>query len=253
MMKLLKYDWKRDSNTILSVLAVLVLAELSLHWFGSFKDWDPMIRLGLALVMYVSALVVMVITGSKGYIKSIRSYQRRLVPIRSIYHVLSSLVFSTLIILAVLAIGFAHFMLLFPLHEIKAFFELSNVQLTAWDIILGGASGIWGTFFIMLVVYFSMTVGAMVNIRGKAGVWVGIVVFVIISNAFSLISESLFNQAGSTSDLGIVQIETGSQRVSEGLTVTNLGTSLGSFLFELVVAALLLWLMSGPIRKRLEI
>ncbi|MBU5671044.1 hypothetical protein [Paenibacillus brevis] len=253
MMKLFKYDWKRDSNTIYSVLAVLVIAQLLFHWVGTARGWDPMIRLAVSLMMYVSAMVVMVITGSKGYIKNLKSYQRRLVPIHPIYHVLSSLLFSTLIMMAVFVIAAAHGLLLIPWSDLTAFLELGNLQLTAWDVIIAAASGIWGTFFVMLLIYFSMTVGAMVNIRGKAGVWVGIIVFIILSNIISSISETVFRQAGSATNFGIVQIESGPAAVPDTVTVSSLGTGLGGFLFELVAAVLLLWLMAWPIRKKLEI
>lgn len=253
MMKLLKYDWKRDSNTIYSVLAVLVVAQLLLHWVGTSRGWEPMIVIGIGLMMYVCAMVVMVITGSKAYIKNLRSYQRRLVPIHPIYHVLSSLLFSTLIMVAVFVIALIHGLLLNPWSEFTALLELGNIQPTAWDVITSIASGIWGTFFVMLLVYFSITVGAMVNIRGKAGVWVGIIVFIIITNMISLISETIFEQAGSAANFGIVQIESGSSAVPDTVSVSSLGTGLGSFLFELVAAALLLWLMAWPIRKKLEI
>lgn len=253
MMKLFKYDWKRDSNTIYSVLAVLVVAQLLLHWVGISREWNPMIRLGISLTMYISALVVMVITGYKAYIKNLKSYQRRLVPVHPVYHVLSTLLFSTLISVAVLVIAAAHGLLLIPWSDLTAFLELGQLQLTAWDVIAGAASGIWGIIFIMLLVFFSITVGAMVNIRGKAGVWVGIIIFIVISSIVSMISEILFNQSGSTNNFGMVQIETGSAIVQDTVSVSSLGTGLGSFLLELVVAVLLLWLMAWPIRKKLEI
>lgn len=212
MMKLFKYDWKRDSNTIYSVLAVLVVAQLLLHWVGTSRGWEPMIKIGIGLMMYVCAIVVMVITGSKAYIKNLGSYQRRLVPIHPIYHILSALLFSTLIMVAVFAIAVIHGLLLIPWSELTAFLELGNMQLTAWDVITAVASGIWGTFFVMLLVYFSITVGAVVNIRGKAGVWVGIIVFIIITNMISLISETVFKQAGSATNFGIVRLNQVHQR-----------------------------------------
>lgn len=253
MIKLFKYDWKRDSNTIYSVLAVLVIGQLLLHWLGISRGWEPTVRLGVGLAVYIAAVVVMVITGYKSYIKNLKSYQRRLVPIHPLYHVLSSLLFSTLIMLAVFAIAAAHGLLLISRSDLMAFLELGNLQLTAWDVIVAAASGIWGTFFVVLLVFFAITVGAMVSIRGKAGVWVGIITFIALSNLISLINEKVFEQVGSTSNFGIAQIETGSTVVPDTFTINSIGTGLGGFLFELAVAALLLWLMVWPIRKKLEI
>lgn len=253
MIKLFKYDWKRDSNTIYSVLAVLVIGQLLLHWVGVSRGWDPMIRMGVSLAVYIAAVVVMVITGYKSYIKNLKSYQRRLVPIHPFYHVLSSLLFSTLIMLMIFAIAAAHGLLLISRSDLTAFLELGNLQLTVWDVITAAASGIWGTFFIILLVFFSITVGAMVNIRGKAGVWIGIIVFMALSNIISLINEKVFEQVGSTSNFGIAQIEAGSTVIPDAVTINSIRTGLGGFLFELAVAALLLWLMVWPLRKKLEI
>lgn len=83
MMKLLKYDLKRNATTFLSVGAILIALQLIISIMGNIRGWDPKIILALTIVLYSFVGTFSVILVAITYRKNIKAYSRRLLPQRS--------------------------------------------------------------------------------------------------------------------------------------------------------------------------
>lgn len=108
MMKLLKYDWKRNANTFLGMVAILAIAQLLITWFGITKNWTAEITVVLIVMLYASALIFVTVLGCKTFDHNIKAYNRRLLPVHPVWSVISSLLLSWIFVLTVVAIAAIH-------------------------------------------------------------------------------------------------------------------------------------------------
>ncbi|MGV2795207.1 hypothetical protein GNF78_18590, partial [Clostridium perfringens] len=91
MMKLLKYDWKRNANTFSGLLAVLVLVQIILSMIGKVRGWDESVIVVSSFIFYVTAGIITMILVCNTFESNIKAYHRRLLPVHPAWTVLSSL------------------------------------------------------------------------------------------------------------------------------------------------------------------
>ena len=89
MMTLLKYDFRRNWNTLLAGLVILIIAQVGLSLFVS-----EVTGIVLGIMGYVGVGVAIYVKMIKTYTSNIRSYNRRLLPVTGLSHVLSPLIFE---------------------------------------------------------------------------------------------------------------------------------------------------------------
>lgn len=100
MMRLLKYDWKRNSTTLLGAFAILLIVQIAITVTGSIRDWELGLSLGLSMLAYGSVSVLLLVVSSKTFDYNIKAYHRRLLPVRSVWSVVSSLILACASLLA---------------------------------------------------------------------------------------------------------------------------------------------------------
>lgn len=251
MMKLLKYEWKRNANTLLSVFFVLIVAQIAVATVGHYRNWVDAAILTLTILLYVAAAMIMIVTVSKTFSYNIRAYHRRLLPVHSVWTILSPLLLSWIVLIVLLGIIAIHGGLYiqflgFP-FEIQELFR--SIHLSDWLLNIGLI--VWAYTLLIVMIFVSMLIGASVSIRGKAGTWMGILAFIIIQYVLFWLEDLFFKDADTSNFMfGVFESESGSVTVQAG------GFNFmawGPFLFELVVAGLLVWLMSYLLKRRAEI
>lgn len=240
-MRLLKYDWKRNSTTLLGALVVLIIVQTAIVVGGIMWGWIPVGMLGLNLLGYSSAGVLLVVLVVKTFDYNIKSYQRRLLPIHSIWTILSPLLMGCIGVLVLGAMALIHLWLHFNILGLHPFEMEFNVIFKSWDFFIVMIMLVWNFIFIVLTIFFATAVSR--SIPSKAGVWVGILVFVMLHYVIGWVSQMLFG-TGYWSHTG--SIDEGGVFFQFGPT----GQSWGDAIFELIVSILLLYATAYLIERK---
>ncbi|WP_223068854.1 hypothetical protein [Paenibacillus caui] len=192
MMRLLKYDWNRNATTLLIAAVVLAVAELLLELFGH----NEAAGFTLMILGYVAISVMIIVISVKTYSRNIISYSRRLLPVRTIYHILSPLLLG---LLATLLVDIV-FLLHNGLREQAGVMSLFNwvdetagsVSHLSWgEVTLVAAGGFWMVLVQLLALFTSVTIGRSFRTKGQA--WIMLISYLVIQNGISLFIESLLN------------------------------------------------------------
>ncbi|WP_178023526.1 hypothetical protein [uncultured Paenibacillus sp.] len=252
MMKLLKYDIKQNANTVLGLAAVLVIVQGLLSIAGNLRNWDGEAIFVLTIVLYLAAAIILIVQACKTFAYNIKAYHRRLLPLHPVWTILSSLLFSWIVALMIAGIIAVHAAIYFSLAKIPIDFvsiELVGIK----DVILMIISIVWIYTLLILTIFTSITIGASVSIQGKAGTWVGIISFFVIQNGMSWLESLLFGGNDSSMlNYGTIHFGTSEEIQSGTAEAVNI-MSLGSFLFEVALVALMVYAISYLLRKRVQI
>ncbi|WP_068787277.1 hypothetical protein [Paenibacillus phocaensis] len=252
MMKLLKYDIKQNANTVLGLIAVLVIVQGLLSMAGRLRQWDTGAILVLTIVLYLAAAIILLVQVCKTFAYNIKAYHRRLLPLHPVWTIASSLLFSWLVALVMAILISVHAALYVRTGQMP--FDLIQIRVSGIkDIALIAFSLLWIYTLLVLTIFLSIAIGASVSIRGKAGTWVGIVTFFVIQNGLSWLEDLLFGE----SDTAILKFGTlhvgSSEEISSGTAKAVQLIPLGPFLLEAAVAALMVYATTYLLKKRIEI
>lgn len=256
MIKLLKYDWKRNSNSIFAALVIFVLAQTVLSVVGEVKGWAPFTMYMVSIVLYVFAGFMAFLMVCQTYNANLKAYSRRLLPLPSLYAVASPI----LLLLGGGAVLFA----LFLLHEFAftTWLGLEETILTkareqlelkhVLTLLIGFA---WLIVSATVFVFFCITFAR--TFEGKIGTWLGIIMFIGLATALGWLDE-LANPGSPSGDVpfGITGFSLGDAPGGEGMTVTASGlqgVSILSFVIEIVTCAALLYGIRYMMNRRIKL
>ncbi|WP_018753708.1 hypothetical protein [Paenibacillus sanguinis] len=246
MMMLLKYEWKRNANTLLSVFFVLIVAQIVVATVGHYGNWIDAGTVALSIMMYVAAVMIMIVTVSKTFSYNIRAYHWRLLPVHPVWTILSPLLLSWLVLIVLLGIMAIHGGLYFQFSDYPFGLEqvVNSLVLGDWLLVVGQI--VWLYTLLIIVIFVSMLIGASVSIRGKAGIWIAILSFFIIQYVLFWVEDVFFSEDTSGFMSGVLESESGAVTIEAVLTW-------GPFLFEFVVVCLFVWMMSYLLKRRVQI
>lgn len=251
MLKLLKYDLKRNANVSLGLLAVLVFLQILLSVVGNTKNWEQSIIIGLTFSLYMMTGIIMIIVICKTYENNIKAYSRRLLPIRPMWTAVSCIIIGWIIAPILALIALLHGVLYKNIVGVSWWQQLELTALNVKDLLLFVFLIGWGITFLMMIILLSMTIGASISLRGKAGTWVGILSFFIFSSVLSWVERQLF---GAFNDMLFnVGISLPGGEVSTTVTSSAPIMTWGPLLFEAVIIALMLVVINYLISKKVEI
>lgn len=252
MMKLLKYDWKRNANTFLGMVAILAIAELLITWFGITRNWATEITVVLIVILYASAGIFVIVLGSKTFDHNIKAYHRRLLPVHPVWSVISSFLLCWIFILTVLAIMAVHGLVYLNIATLPGFNGLNGEMIK--DIVVIFLLGVWQYSLFIIMIFLAIAIGAAISIRGKGGTWVGILTFFVIQYVIGVIEKALFGAEFGVFSVGIFSAETGAGEMSAEFSSENMfGLHWGAFAVEAVFMGLMVWLISYLINRKMEI
>ncbi|GGH57218.1 hypothetical protein [Paenibacillus silvae] len=245
MMTMLKYDFRRSWNTLLAGLVILILVQVGQTLFLSNVTGNV-----LGIMAYVGAGVAIYVRMIKSYTANIRSYNRRLIPVTGLSHVLSPLIFGALNFLGLLLIGFIHFYLYTTLKLGLSLSDINMTYMSVTEVISTLLFAGWIVLFMTVIIFFSISVAG--SFRWKTGPWIGIVTFLVMVNLLSWLENVIFSGKFSPNDLFQFTEE------STGISFTANGViwaegRWGSTVFEIGLAALLVWGIIYMNNKKVEV
>ncbi|WP_054940398.1 hypothetical protein [Paenibacillus ihuae] len=243
MLKLIRYDFRRSRDRILAALVIMVLLHIGI-WVSSDTTSKDIISMHL-ITYFVIGIVFLFITVFN-YNRNLKSYQRRLLPVNTLFTVLSPLLLYWLLLLVVLLIGLLHLGLYVLLYS--ADFMPGNF----WTVASRSAlQCIWSAGFVLLMIMFACTVARSIRVRGK--IWIGIAVLVALQNGVAYLEERMFKSYFRGIDNAFRFEVIKASDVPSGLMLNYVGYNLWPLVFEAVIAALLIYAMTILVRKRTEL
>lgn len=239
MLKLVKYDFRRNRDMILAVFVVTILVQI---WIG-FVNFTEQEMFSLNAVVYVIAVLIVYVFALRTYVHNLKSYNRRLLPKKTLYTVLSPMVLFLVLLLGVVM------MVLIHLGVYAMMYSTSYLPTSFWK----GASFsvvllFWFTGFSMLLVMFSITVA--LSIRFKGRVWIGIITCFILQYVISFLEEWIFEGSASDNALRVGLIDESTFR---GMSSLSREVSIiWPTLFEAFIAVIMLYGIVKLVKKRVE-
>ncbi|WP_341282146.1 hypothetical protein [Paenibacillus sp. FSL H8-0537] len=246
MINLLKYDWKRNANLIMGSAAALIILQGALSFFTATRNWQPAMSLTLMFMGYLFVALMLIIFSSKTYSHNLKSYGRRLLPLATWKTIASPLLLQFILSTALSGLVLLHIWL-FKWLSPSASLDLLNLPNFETGVLFFILI-FWTLLFLMLMVYFSITVGHLFN--KKLFPWVAIAVFVLLQFFMGYAEKWLFND-----DLFGTMA---SELTSSSLTILKSPTgeiSIGNWgvmSFEIVIGAILVSIMLYLLSKKLD-
>ncbi|CQR55542.1 hypothetical protein [Paenibacillus riograndensis] len=243
MLKLMKYDLKSKRERILAIFVIMLLVQAGI-WFTNSSMGSELIT--LHILTYAGFGFALLLFAFFSYFRYLRSYARRLLPVPTVQSVLSPLLLFWVLLLAVVAIAAIHFglyVLVYSTDILPANFW----TVVSWSVL----NLLWTAGFELILLMFALTLAASLRVKGT--VWIAIAVFMVVENGLSLLEKQFWGSYISALD-DVFRFEVfDPSTVSSGLRLYGTPTEFfWPFLFEAVIGAVLVYVISLLIQKRIE-
>ncbi|RCX15332.1 hypothetical protein DFP94_11515 [Fontibacillus phaseoli] len=250
MMKLLKYDWKRNANTFSGIAVVLVIVQTLLAVIGNIKGWDERVMIAFSVMLYLAAGIILLVLVCKTFEANIKAYNRRLLPVHPARTLLSSLLLGMISAAAFGVIMLVH-ALIYIYYSSMSFNHF--LGLASWkDWLLLVLAMAWNCIFLLLILFTSITIGASISVRGKAGTWIGIFSFFVIITLMSWFEGLLFGNSDS-SILGYKVFQAGTNDQVVQITSGSPILDWAPFLMEALYAGMMFYAVIYLLSKKIKI
>ncbi|MFC3746688.1 hypothetical protein [Paenibacillus sp. GCM10012306] len=246
MLKLLKYDFRRNRDQILGLYAVTLLLETVIWIVAEVYDWEKLSMFVLQAAIYVSAAVFLVVLACRTYSTNLKSYGRKLLPLKTYYTVLSPLLLNLILFLALIVLAILHV-------AIYGFVYPDILPADFWYISFISILNTLGAAIIFLIaLIFSITLSHALSFRSK--VWIGILTLFVLNLILGLIEGKLFPNSEGWLDLVFRYNLTSGEYVEPNrIEMSSKAFDIGSFLFEMVFCLILLYASTWLVKKKVEI
>jgi hypothetical protein len=241
MIKLLKYDWKRNSVTLIMAFVIIVLIQAVFTGAGKANGWDPNGVYAGMVVFYGMAAFLTFLLAFQTYHSNIKSYSRRLLPVPSVYLAVTPFLLLLACHAAVGILFIAHDMLFRSLFG----WGRSLIDLMAEHVGAAQAAGIaatyvWNAAVTSAVVMFSITMSR--TVEGKGGTWLGLLTAIILFTAVPWLEGVIFPVLSEThAQIGFITFFANAPGSTEFELVPFKPIHFGVVLFEAAVVAALVW------------
>lgn len=251
MLRLLKYDLKRDMYMLLGGMIALLLVLLAIEFLGKSSAMDASARAVLSFMAYTFFGILILIATGKGFRTNICSVGRRLVPLGSVHYIGAALLYGVLLNAALLA--FAGLQLLYydsagnldQIEQSGGFTVNWNSSIPLWLGVL--LTTLWATLFLLTMLLLVMALTESLKFKGR--ILIALVMIVLLSGLISWAENTFFGGLGSSALMGF-RVVNQSQMT---LPSQSFATVLPRFLFELVVGGLFVWLTVKLIDNRVKV
>ncbi|AWB43401.1 hypothetical protein DCC85_03635 [Paenibacillus sp. CAA11] len=243
MIRLLKYDWKRNATALLGSGAVLIIVQLMLEVFAT----NPEFRIVMSIMAYSAAAVLIVVMACKTYAQNIVSYSRHLLPVRTSFHVLSPILLALIcsIILGIIII--LHLMLTRQFIDHQRYVEL--VQVHAYSLIWAGVLILWVFMTQIITIFLAITISR--SFRVKARAWIGLIAYFGIAYVMSFLEHVLQLEPLGWADEIIRTNEKSNTQVID-LNMKGLQGFYSTLAFEFIIACLMFFIIVRLLKRRVE-
>jgi hypothetical protein len=244
MLKLMKYDLRRNRDKIWGALAVIILLQTGIWISARVSNWDQQAMFIMNVAVYVVSGAVLLVQAGITYGYNLKSYHRRLLPLKPIYTVLSPLLMYMIMLIGIIVLAALHLGLYSILDSQAIPYNIGSVETE-------GIIQLFLSACLMLVILMlSITVANCLPI--KASVWVGIVTFVVFQNGLSWLEYLLFgpNISGSA-----FQFEINVEGPASGgmADITRNLFQIGPLLFEAAFVAVVLYVTTLLVKRKVDL
>lgn len=242
MLRLVKYDFRRNRDRILAIFVITILAQFGIG-LANFADYE---MFSLNPIAYVITVIIFMVFSVQTYAHNTKSYQRRLLPVKTLYTVLSPLLLFLALITVVLVMASIH------LGVYIMMYSKSFLPVNFWSVAgIGILQIYWSVVFLMLTGMFSVTLVRSLRIRGR--VWIGIATLYLLQNGLTYIEYLIFGTYFSALDnafqFGIIK----DSELPSGIVLTRDVFNLWPTLFEFAIMVILLYIITKLVKKRVEL
>ncbi|WP_194544719.1 hypothetical protein [Paenibacillus sp. JZ16] len=248
MMKLLKYDWKRNSTTLLGAFAILLIIQMAITVTGSIREWKLGIMFGLSMLVYGSMSVLPLVVACRTFDFNIQAYHRRLLPVRSVWNVVSSLILACASLLALCVLMALHLWYYWD----SASIPWETLHFSDFPVLyyIGLALHmVWKFIYLMITIFFAITMAR--SITKKGSVWIGILVFFVLQYILGWLSNLLFGEGAAW--IGPMTTISFENEVNFTVSGGQYTFAWGAFAFDVIMTALILYATVYLIDRKVEV
>ncbi|MCJ8014008.1 hypothetical protein MUG84_19965 [Paenibacillus sp. KQZ6P-2] len=245
MIKLLKYDLRRNATLLLGVTAALILCELVLLGSGASLD----VKMAFTVIFFIVAAAIFTINNVNVFDYNIKSISRRLLPVNTFSYVWASLVYGAINTLVLFLIG-AGVTLYFAFHIDTSVLRDVHLPAYAWASLV--LEAIFTTIYGFLTIYIIIALAR--SITRKGVFWVGFLLFLSMETVITFIEKLLFNQdTNQTFSLVTFHVEIiNGVLASKPVTASTNWNALGVLGFEAILCVVYLFVIKWCVEKRIE-
>ena len=251
MLRLLKYDLKRDLFTLLggamTLIVALLVIEIGGRQIGLGLDGAAV----LSLVTYTVFALLILMGACNAFRLNIRSIGRRLIPLGSLQYVGASLLYALLLNAVMLAVGGLQILYYNANGTLEKLIQVGIVKIE-WYSPLPLPIGIafillWGSLFLQTMLLLVMAAMESLKVKGRSLIALGMVL--VLSSLISAAENSFFGGLGSSPLTGF--------RADNQSSITMPGSEsaagISVYLFELVLIVLFVWGTARMIDRKVRI
>ncbi|GGG89181.1 hypothetical protein [Paenibacillus radicis (ex Gao et al. 2016)] len=248
LLKIMKYDWKRNNVAFTTFTAVFAIVQLFLLFSHSLLNWNANIVYIFSSVGFIVPVSMIVVFMCKTYAANLSSYSRRLIPVSGGWTIASPLVLGS-IALILLPFVFYGYSELYNAVTGSNFHVLNPIVDSLSNVAAALIIYFWTLLFLTIAIQFSITLAKSVSIK-KLGPWVGIAAFFIIQMVVSWIDNLLFDNDGSFNF--VAETDSAANVISYQVQLWN-AQLWGSAILQAVVAAIMFYTMVKLLNKRVQL
>lgn len=249
MLKLLKYDLKRDLFTLLGGAIILIVALLVIEIGGRKVVMGANGMAVLSVITYTIFGILILMAVCNAFRINIRSVGRRLIPLGSLQYIGAALLYALLLNIVLLAVGGLQLLYYDANGTLDRLIEAGVLQIewhSSIPLPIGGTAIIlWGTLFLQTTLLLVMAV--MESLKAKGRSLIALVMVLVLSSLISWAENSFFGGLGSSPLTGF-RVENQSS-----LTMPSSGAHFSVFVFELAIVALYVWATARMINRKVRI
>jgi len=244
MLKLMKYDLRRNRDKIWGSLAVIILLQTAVWVSSRVSHWDQQAEFILSTTVYVISGVVLLVQAGITYGYNLKSYHRRLLPIKTVFTVLSPLLMYMILMLGIIVLAALHL-------GLYSLLDPHMIPDNTWYYATEGVIQLFvSACFMMVILMLSITVAN--SFSNRASVWIGIVTFFVLQNGLSWLEYLLFgpNNSGSA-----FQFEINVEGPASGgmADITRNLFQIGPLLFEAAFVAVVLYVTTLLVKRKVDL
>ncbi|NIK68416.1 hypothetical protein [Paenibacillus sp. BK720] len=247
LLKLVKYDWKRNAGFLLIVGALFVITGGALTVYGEVKNLESDLIYVLTFLLYLAVTISLCVTVCRTFERNLRYFNRRLLPLPALYTVLSPLLLGIAGLIVIGVAGVIHLLVLGGVVD--------TVHLRVFDILAD--RGFWAmlisSILFVTIIFSSITVAKV--FRGKKGSWIGAALFIGLQLAVQWVETKLFPSMNVSTDqffksVNVKITDSADQVVHVQASVPNFW---GPLLYEAVIIVLLVYMMTYLINRKIQV
>ncbi|TCM99297.1 hypothetical protein EV294_102590 [Paenibacillus sp. BK033] len=247
LLKLVKYDWKRNAGFLLIVGALFVITGGALTVYGEVKNLESDLIYVLTFLLYLAVTISLCVTVCRTFERNLRYFNRRLLPLPALYTVLSPLLLGIAGLIVIGVAGVIHLLVLGGVVD--------TIHLRVFDILAD--RGFWAmlisSILFVTIIFSSITVAKV--FRGKKGSWIGAALFIGLQLAVQWVETKLFPNMNVSTDqffksVNVKITDSADQVVHVQASVPNFW---GPLLYEAVIIVLLVYMMTYLINRKIQV